>query len=61
VWAETLDGEAHLQDQNQRMKPLPTVNELSELSERIRVLTDELNEARKNGFLHEALAKRRIE
>ena len=39
--------------------PVPTVDELKALANQTWLLTDELNTARLDGFLSEALAKRR--
>ena len=58
IWAKELDGEPMRRGQDQRWHPLPTAEDLKALANEIWVLTDELNSARLDGFLSEALAKR---
>ena len=45
-------------DDTGELKPLPSVEELNQLSIEITVITQELNEARLEGFLKEALNER---
>jgi len=59
VWAKELDGEAQLRIADHTSHPLPTRQELSDLSNEIRGLTNALNQARLEGFLSEALAERK--
>lgn len=58
VVARELDGEAGLQDVDKRWRRLPTVQELDELRTKIEVVVEELNLARLEGFLAEALEAR---
>lgn len=58
VWAQELDGEAMRRDTNHQWQPIPTVVELNALSRELLALTQELNHARLEGFIFEALAKR---
>jgi hypothetical protein len=58
VCAKELDGEPFLQRNANSQKALPTLKELKELGEELRILTESLNEARVQGFLAEALKKR---
>ena len=60
VWAKERDGEAQLRNADHIWRPLPTRQELSELSSEIRDLTSALNKARLEGFLSEALAERAV-
>jgi hypothetical protein len=59
VWAQELDGEAKRRDGNQEWLPLPTVGELHALSQEFLALTHELNHARLEGFIFEALSGRK--
>ena len=58
VWAKELDGEAQLRNLDHTSRPLPTRQELSDLSNEIQDLTNTLNQARFDGFLSEALTER---
>ena len=58
VWAKELDGEPARRGSDHKWQPLPTVLELNELGTEILYLTQALNQARLEGFLAEALAKR---
>jgi len=58
VWAKELDGEAQLRNAVHIGRPLPTRQELSDLSSEILDLTNTLNQARLDGFLSEALTER---
>jgi hypothetical protein len=60
VWAKELDGEAQLRNADHLPRPLPTKQELSDLSNKIRDLTNALIQARSGGFLSEALSKRTL-
>lgn len=61
VWAQELDGEAKRRDGSQRWLPIPTVQELQALSQELLALTQELNHARREGFIHEALSGRKAQ
>ncbi|MDA8257429.1 MAG: hypothetical protein M0Z99_17675 [Betaproteobacteria bacterium] len=58
VWGKELDGEPFRRGVDHSWQPLPTVEELKTLGQKISVLTNTLNDARLTGFLAEALAKR---
>jgi len=58
VWAKELDGEAVRRNSSHGWQPLPSVEELQNLGTEIAGLANELNHARLEGFLHEALSKR---
>ena len=58
VWAKELDGEAQLRNADHTSRPLPTTQELSDLSKEIRNLTTSLNQAQLEGFLSEALTEK---
>lgn len=58
VWARELDGETVRQNSAYGWQAIPTAEELRALAAEIKSLTGELNEARLNGFLHEALSAR---
>jgi hypothetical protein len=58
VWAQELDGQAKRRDSGNGWLPIPTVQELQALSQELLVLTQELNHARLEGFIHEALVAR---
>lgn len=59
VWAKELDGEAFRRASDHTWQRLPTADELKVLESEILTVTDSLNTARLEGFLAEALAKRR--
>ena len=59
VWAQELDGEAKRRDGSHRWLPIPTIKELQALSQELLALTQELNHARLEGFIFEALSGRR--
>ncbi|MGE0311477.1 MAG: hypothetical protein AB7P21_07655 [Lautropia sp.] len=58
VWAQELDGEAKRRDSNHGWLPIPTIPQLRALSQEILTLTQELNHARLEGFIFEALSGR---
>jgi hypothetical protein len=60
IWGKELDGEAFRQSSDHSWLPIPTVVELKSLGGEIEVLTNTLNTARLEGFLSEALAKRKL-
>jgi hypothetical protein len=55
TWAQNLDGEEMLLDGSRRRLPVPSVPELDALAAQIQGITNELNKARLEGFLREAL------
>jgi hypothetical protein len=55
VWAQELDGAAMRRDSRNAWQSIPTIAELSGLSQEILGLTQELNHARLEGFIFEAL------
>jgi hypothetical protein len=59
VWAQELDGEPMRSDGAHGWVPLPTVKELVALSQELLALTNEINSARLEGFLHQALSERK--
>jgi len=59
VWAQELDGEAKRRDSSHRWLPIPTIAELQALSQELLALTQELNHARLEGFIFEALSGRK--
>jgi hypothetical protein len=58
VWAKELDGEPVRRMPDHTWHPLPSVSDLMALGKEIESLTGELNTARLEGFLSDALAKR---
>ena len=59
VWAKELDGEAFRKGSDHSRQPLPSVQELQNLTQEIESLTHTLNAARVEGFLAEALSRSR--
>jgi hypothetical protein len=59
VWGKELDGEPALKGSGQEWRSLPTTSELHNLAESLSQLTAQLNEARLEGFLHQALISKR--
>ena len=57
LWAQELDGEAHVRDAYGNSRPLPTSQELHELAKEIEQLTGHLNFERLEGFLKQALSE----
>jgi len=55
LWAQELDGEAHVRDGYGATKPPPTVEELRTLARELEQLTGHLNLERLEGFLKQAL------
>ncbi|MBH0191988.1 MAG: hypothetical protein HP492_09585 [Nitrospira sp.] len=58
VWAQELDGEAKRRGGNRRWLPIPSVAELQTLSQELQALAQELNHARLEGFIFEAIVGR---
>jgi len=61
VVGKVLDGEPCQKSEDHSWQPLPTSQELNRLSADIMRLTKELNDARLEGYLSEALSKRPLE
>jgi len=57
LWAQELDGDAHVRDAHGNTHPLPTVKDLRELGLEIARLTARLNVERLEGFLMKALSE----
>ncbi len=58
LWAQEIDGEAHVRDAHGNTRPLPTAQELRELGKETEALTNHLNFERLEGFLRQALSER---
>jgi hypothetical protein len=58
LWAQDLDGDAHVRDAYGETRPLPTVEELYGLARELEQLTGRLNFERLEGFLRDALETR---
>ena len=59
IWAKELDGEAVRRDSDNNWVPLPRIKDLKALALETETLTHTLNTARLEGFISEAMAKRR--
>ena len=55
IWAKELDGDPGIVSVSGKLNPLPTIEELEDLGKEIEGITQELNQARLEGFLAEAL------
>lgn len=55
LWAKELDGEAGLLDAPGELQPLPSLDDLRSLAANLAMLTAEINTARLEGFLKQAL------
>ncbi|SAK52711.1 hypothetical protein AWB82_01713 [Caballeronia glebae] len=58
VWLKELDAESGRRHSGGASHAWPTVSELRDLAETLAALTLELNEARLEGYLHEAVTKK---
>jgi hypothetical protein len=58
LWAQELDGDAHIRDSHGNTRPIPTTTELRDLARELAELTGRLNTERLEGFLSQALSKR---
>ena len=58
VWARELDGPSMRRDRNSEWLPLPTLLELQALSSELLKITGELNKARLEGFIFQAMSTR---
>ena len=57
IWAQELDGDAKVRTEDHKWKPIPTIDELNALSTELLSLTDELSNARSEGFLAQAIER----
>jgi hypothetical protein len=57
VWAQELDGEPMRRNGAKLWLPIPTVEQLQALSRELLELTSQINEARLEGFIREALGR----
>lgn len=60
LWAQEIDGDAHVRDAHGNTRPLPTAQELRELAKEIEQLTNHLNYERLEGFFRQALSEREV-
>jgi hypothetical protein len=58
LWAQELDGEAHVRGAFGETAPTPTKDELKVLASEIQTITNHLNEERLHGFLQLALVNK---
>ena len=58
VWAKQVDGEPQLRANDREWRELPSVQELRTLSQDLQALTQQINQARLEGFLAEAFKSR---
>lgn len=58
IWAKEPDGEPLVRNENHEWEPTPGVAVLDRLADELLTITQELNKARLDGFLHEALHTR---
>lgn len=58
IWAQELDGDAHVRNAYGNMLPIPTVQELVDLAKEIESHTNNLNFERLEGFLKKELTKK---
>ena len=58
LWAEELDGEVGVMEVFGELLPIPSVEKLNCLANEIRMLTNEFNDARLEGFLKTALERK---
>ncbi|MDO8703883.1 MAG: hypothetical protein Q7J84_02945 [Sulfuricaulis sp.] len=59
IWARELDGDTQMRTKDHSWKPIPTIDELEKLSRELELLTNELNTARLEGFLFEAITAKK--
>ena len=59
IWAKELDGEPLRRTEKHEWHPLPTAGELNALASELKGLLEELNTARLEGFIFEALSSNR--
>ncbi len=55
IWAKELDGEPFVRNENHEWEPTPNIETLDELADELKTVTQELNKARLDGFLRDAL------
>jgi hypothetical protein len=58
IWAREMDGEPLRRMPDHSWQPLPTCDDLATLSQELEVIAGELNTARLDGFLSDALLQR---
>jgi hypothetical protein len=58
LWAEELDGDPGIMGAPGELRPIPSIEELKDLSKEIEALMKELNSARLDGFLKNALEEK---
>ena len=58
IWACELDGDPKMRTRDHKWKPIPNIDELTVLTAELLSLVKELNDARFDGFLSEAIALR---
>ncbi len=56
IWARELDGDPKVRTADHTWEPVPTIDELNALLKELHSLTDELNKARLDGFVSQAIA-----
>ena len=56
IWARELDGAPQIRTEDHGWKPIPSVDDVKELSMELGSLINELNNARLDGFLSEAIS-----
>ncbi|MCE5194442.1 MAG: hypothetical protein LLF28_03150 [Nitrospiraceae bacterium] len=59
MWAKGLDGYAHIRDSCGNVRPIPPSKDLLKLASELEKLTRRLNTERLEGFLFQALSKRK--
>jgi|SRR5689334_21951996 hypothetical protein len=57
IWAQELDGEPMIRGNDRPWKPLPKLAELETLSAELEQIANELDTARREGFLAEAITE----
>ena len=58
IWAKELDGDPLVRNEHHQWEPTPGIDVLDNLADELLAVTQELNAARLEGFLHEALRTR---
>jgi len=57
LWAVELDGNTVIRDENHKFQEVPEIDELEKVANGLAKITADLNEARLDGFLKDALTK----
>jgi len=60
AWGTGLDGDVVRRDETHEFVAIPTIKELEEFIEIIQKLILDIVDAQKAGFIHDAMAKRRV-